>query len=107
MRQFLINFSRQVYLKICQKIHITLKTHNFVGHPVNKEGRKRKQEKEEEKEEKERGLKVEAKAAVDVARSERTKATSRQFLTGGKICKCAQGRPTWVMPAYLGRSWAQ
>lgn len=83
-------------------------------HPVNKEdgrrgrgeGRKKKKERVKEKE-KERGLKVEAKAPVDAGRSERTKASSRQFLTGGKICKCAQGRPPWVRPAYLGRSWAQ
>lgn len=37
----------------------------------------------------ERGLKVGAKARVDATRSGRTKAASRQFLTGGKICKCA------------------
>lgn len=86
--------------------------HNFVAHPVNKEGRKRGRGRAREREREigergERGLKVEAKAPVEAARSERTKATSRQFLTGGKICKCARGRPPWVMPAYLGRSWAQ
>jgi hypothetical protein len=56
-------------------------------HPVN-EGRK-------EKDKTKGGLKVEAKASVDAqpARSGRTKAASRQFLTGGKICKCARGRP--------------
>jgi len=68
---------------------------------------KEEKERERRRRAKEKGLKVEVKAPVDAARLERTKATSRQFLTGGKICKCAQGRPPWVMPAYLGRSWAQ
>lgn len=73
---------------IRKRIRIRGKVRNFAEHPVN--GREGEREKDKTKGD----LKVEAKAPVDAQpASGRTKAASRQFLTGGKICKCARGRP--------------
>lgn len=68
--------------------------------------RERESEKERKGQEKRsEGLKSwSTSVQVDIAWLGRAKAASRQFLTAGKICKCAKGRPSRrLMSSYLAR----